>query len=243
MTPQTAQQWIEQANLIQCYRYHARITHASCEAFQDRHDSSEMEYWKHGEYSNCPHPCKGCEHLKQRQERQSALKSRRIAPSLPMPTGETRIRQKATVICPVCHGKREVTIDRTMQPSFIANGGICRSCGRKKRVKSALDPNRKIEVKCPVCGKTRQVVHYYTRREGFTGRCSTCATVATNKKRGVSREDWKAKVDVTCPKCETIRQVQYGFTVRPDFTGLCAGCAQKAKRPRTHKKDCGANDK
>lgn len=132
MTPQTQQQWIESADLIHCDRYHARITTASCEAFQDRHDSEERGMWKHGEYANCPHPCKGCEHLKQRQERQSARKSRRIAPSLSIPTGETRVRPRVTVICPECHEKREVTAAHTSHPSFIASGGLCRSCARLK---------------------------------------------------------------------------------------------------------------
>lgn len=238
MPLQTQQQWIETADLIQCDRYHARITESACEAFQDRHDSSEMGMWKHGEYSHCPHPCKGCEHLKQRQERQSALKSKRIAPSLPIPTGETRIRQKATVICPVCHEKREVTVDRTTQPSFISSGGMCRSCGRREKNKSKpkrLDPRRKVPVTCPVCGNTREVSWHLTRREGYTGRCGSCAVTEMNKQRGVSREGWKERVDVTCPKCKRVRQVQYGFTVRKDFTGFCSRCAQKAKKH--YKKD------
>lgn len=243
MTPQTQQQWIESADLIQCDRYHARITTASCEAFQDRHDSSEMGYWKHGEYANCPHPCKGCEHLKQRQERQSALKSRRIAPSLPIPTGQLRmVGSKVTVICPVCHQKREVTESRTLQPSFIASGGMCRSCGRREKNKNKpprLSPTRKVEVVCPECGKARKVCYHYTKRSGYTGRCATCATIATNKTRGVSREGWVAKVDVTCPKCHEVRQVQYGFTTRSDFTGLCARCAQLNKRKKSYKKDWG----
>lgn len=237
MTQKTAQQWIETADLIQCDRYHARITEAACEAFQTRHDSSEMGYWKHGEYSNCPHPCKGCEHLKERNERSCALKSRRIAPSLPIPTGGTRMRPRVTVICPECRERREVTVAHTSHPSFIASGGLCRSCAKQKNGKPRIDQNQKIEVTCPVCGKHRKVLYCYTKRKGYTWRCSHCATVATNKSRGVPREGWRAKVDVTCPKCGTMRQVQYGFTTRPDFTGMCATCAQKSKRKRGVKKD------
>jgi hypothetical protein len=169
------------------------------------------------------------------------LKSRRIAPSLPIPTGQTHIRPRVTVLCPVCHEKREVTVDRTMQPSFMSSGGMCRSCTRREKNKGKpsqkLDPNRKVEVTCPVCGKARTVCYHYTKREGYTGRCATCATTATNKKRGVSRDDWKKKVDVTCPKCKAVRKVQYGFTVRHDFTGFCAKCAQANKRKLSHKKD------
>lgn len=234
MTPQTAQQWIESADIIQCNRYHARITRAACEAFQDRHDSTEVGYWKHGEYSNCPHPCQGCEHFKPRSDRSSSLKSKRIAPTLPIPTGETHIRPRVTALCPVCHEKREVTVDRTMQPSFLASSGMCRSCCRREKNKGKpskkQDPTRKVEVVCPVCGKTRKVCHHFTKRAGYTGRCPTCATTATNKKRGVSRDDWKKKVDVTCPGCNAVRQVQYGFTTRHDFTGFCAKCAQANKK-------------
>ena len=217
MTPQTHQQWIESANLIQCDRYHARITTASCQAFQNRHDSEQNGNWKHGGFSKYPHPCEGCEHFTNHESRSAALNSRRIAPSLPIPTGETHIRPRVTVICPVCHEKREVTVDRTTQPSFIASGGLCRSCGRREKNKSKpsikQDPTRKVEVVCPVCGKTRKVCNHFTKRAGYTGRCPTFATIATNKKRGVSRDDWKKKVDVTCPGCGKVRQVQYGFTV------------------------------
>ena len=246
MTLQTPQQWIESADLIQCNKYHARITTAACEAFQDRHDSSEMGNWKHGEFSKYPHPCKGCENFREKADRSLVLKSRRIAPSLPIPTGQTHIRPRVTVICPRCREKREVTVDRTMQPSFIASRGMCRSCSRREKNKNKpprLSPTRKVDVVCPVCGKARQVSYHYTKREGFTGRCATCATIATNKTRGVSRDDWKKKIDVTCPGCDSVRQVQYGFTVRPDFTGFCAKCAQLNKRKKSYKKDWGKHDK
>jgi hypothetical protein len=241
MTPQTAQEWLESTDLIQCDRYHARITRAACEAFQTRHDSEQNGNWKHGEFAKYPHPCKACENFREKADRSFMLKSRRMAPSLPIPKGETHIRPRVTVLCPVCHEKREVTVDRTMQPSFIASGGVCRSCGRREKNKGKpsrkQDPTRKVEVKCPVCGKARKVCYHYTKREGYTGRCATCATVATNKKRGVSRDDWKKKVDAKCPGCGKVRQVQYGFTVRHDFTGYCSKCAQANKKKLSHKKD------
>lgn len=245
MTPQTAQQWLSNADLIQCDRYHARITRAACEAFQTRHDSEQNGNWKHGEFAKYPHPCKACENFREKADRSLVLKSRRIAPSLPIPTGDTRVRPRVTVICPICHEKREVTVDRTMQPSFIASGGLCRSCGRREKNKNKpprLNPTRKVEVVCPVCGKARKVCYHYTKRAGYTGRCATCATIATNKKRGVSRDDWKKKVDVTCPGCGKVRQVQYGFTTRHDFTGFCAKCAQANKKKLIHK-DWGKDDK
>lgn len=239
MTQQTAQQWLSQANLIQCDRYHARITTAACEAFQNRHDSEQNGNWKHGEYSNCPHPCQGCDRLKQCSDRSSTLKSRRIAPSLPIPTGELRVREYVTVVCPVCSEQRQVMVATTMTPGFIAKGGICKGCSRRRnRKKDPVDRNKKVTIKCPTCGKVREMSLRYTQRPGFTGKCAACATNEANRKRGiVPRGDWKKKVDVKCPKCKQVRQVQYGFTVDKTFTGLCAGCAQKAKRHRPYKKD------